>query len=83
MNVYIWLYVEAATNNYHDGGGIVCVDESLESARAAIAEATPREEWGKENQPSECEAMVSPPDYILPTSSLDPLVLVFPDAGCC
>lgn len=87
MNVYVWQYVEFATNNYHPEGGVVCVAESLEAARSAIAEATPREVWesgkGTTIHPSKCEALTAPPDHVWAVVGAEPCVLVFPDSGCC
>uniref|UniRef100_A0AAU6VZJ0 Uncharacterized protein n=2 Tax=unclassified bacterial viruses TaxID=12333 RepID=A0AAU6VZJ0_9VIRU len=33
MKVYIFNYVDEITSNYHDGGGLVVVAESLERAK--------------------------------------------------
>ena len=73
MNIYIWEYVEGLTENYHDGGGLLIVDESLEAAREQFKIAYPDQQ---------CECLTSGPDHIWPTEA-DSICIRFRDAGCC
>lgn len=36
MKIFVWQYVDGLTDNYHDGGGVVVVAESLERARQLV-----------------------------------------------
>lgn len=70
MNVYIWDSTWPVTDNWHADGGLLIVAESLEDARSA---------WK-----GDVEATKADPDRIIPTQpGVEPMVLVFPDAGCC
>lgn len=86
MNVYIWGRVDPVSTANHDSGAVVIVAESLPAARLA---------WGDSDDVAEIKghyayagddpvtALSGTPDHVLPTTSDEPLVLVFPDAGCC
>ena len=76
MNVYIWEYVDVLTRNYHGGGGLV------------VVATEPPTNWEIKNWSGETQETVAlpPPDHTYPLSPLydyEPLMVVFPDAGCC
>ena len=78
MNIYIWNYTSPVSTEYHDGGGLLIVADSLEDAR---------DQWSKyaaDQDLSDEEAVLSDPDHVFPTSQdAEPQVMVFLDAGCC
>lgn len=94
MKVYIWHRVAHLTSNYHhDGGLVIAVDGDLECARQALRDDPKYMEMEKEypNLPP-CEAFYKDPDLVLvsrPDAAWEinggtcPMVLMFPDAGCC
>jgi len=75
MKLFVWNYVERASDNYHDCGGIVVIADSLERAREIVAERT-----GKDDKP--CEAMTKIPDLTRDCEGPE-YVAIHPDAGCC
>lgn len=81
MNVYIWDRLECVSANYHSGGGLLIVAESLEAARQIIAEKL--DDPGP-RYPVNCDGKTVDPTVVLPTSdNASPMMMVFPDAGCC
>ena len=87
MKIFIWERLRQISHRYHSEGGVLAVAESVEEARKQIYEyingpegAEPWETfYGTIKGVPEGEE----PDYILNTDSTEPLVCVFPDAGCC
>jgi hypothetical protein len=79
MRVFIWSDVEGLTGNYHSGGGLVVIADSLADARNLV-----REKAGYRDLL--CDAV----DDVVPDLAIGlldmgivPAVFVFPDAGCC
>lgn len=74
MNIYIFNDVDQLTNNYHPGGGLVVVAESLDQA-IALAQA----DGITSLDVKEIEAVIT----LKLAHKTPPRVFVFPDAGCC
>jgi len=74
MKMFVWDYVNKLTCNYHDGGGIVILSESLESARVLYL---------KEGGSAACELLTKDPDFSCSVEDQDSRVFEFADAGCC
>jgi len=72
MKIFIWESVENATSNYHSGGGVMVVAESLERATELA---------GKEGVTFGQYDTLSM-EYEL-AGTPDEKVVIFPDAGCC
>lgn len=67
MKLFIWQYIEDLTNNYHSGGGLVVVAESLEAAKKlnyAVKDKAPDKTFDLVGEVQEEQ-------------------FVFPDVGCC
>lgn len=73
MKIFIWERVENATSNYHSGGGVVVVAETLEQAMSMAEEHGVR--FGDEYDTAPIALELS--------DEQEPRVFVFPDAGCC
>lgn len=88
MKIFIWENVEHLTTNWHNGGGLTVVAESLDAARELL----------RASVPEKCEAFTKDPNktYDLFSSAMrcsshctqcgddpEPVVIVFPDSGCC
>ena len=72
VKLFVWNEANAATDNYHSGGGIVAIAPTLERARELIgAEA-----------PENCEALTKEPDLTRECAGPE-YVAIHPDAGCC
>lgn len=82
MKVFIWSFVSPLTGSYHNGGGLTVIAKDLEDARALIL-ASVRDEHVDEAET--CSALTKAPDaeHELARADVDPVVFVFPDAGCC
>ena len=70
MNVYIWESIEFVSDNYHDGGGLVVVAESLDAARELLRVETESTGYGgaifkTKPVPDNCEAFTADPDCVL------------------
>ena len=75
MTVFIWSGLSHLTDNYHHGGGLVVVAESLEQARELFKPPL---------VPAECDAFTVEPDRALPVpDDAKEEVFIFEDAGCC
>lgn len=72
MNLYVWEYVDALTNNYHSGGGLVVIAGSVERAR----------EMAMAKNVNFAEKELAP-DIAAETSCDSEHCWIFPDAGCC
>lgn len=70
MRIFIWEGVSNLTDNYHDGGGLVVVAESVERA------------W--QLAPKGSDAVNRHPDrsFTLQEQAVEE-AFIFPDAGCC
>lgn len=68
MKVFVWEYVNHLTWDYHDGGGLLVVAESLERAKEVA---------GVKEFPSD------PPDFTFETTETEERYIVFGDSGCC
>ncbi len=77
---FIWTDLGGITSNWHDGGGVFVVADDLDAARAAVREHCAPEVAHVQGTPF--DGLEKDPDYTMSTDS-DPLVVVFPDAGCC
>lgn len=72
MKVFVWKYLDQVSCSYHTEGGLMVVAENLEDA-VRLAE--------QDNSVVVGEVL---PDYVYDTSdTATPVVVVFPDAGCC
>jgi hypothetical protein len=69
MKVFIWENLDDITPNWHDGGGVLVVAETVEAKRQI-----PRRGSDPDSIPD--------PDHTWPVTA-DPRVIVFPDSGCC
>ena len=80
MNVYIWKALDSVSNNYHAGGGVVVIAETIVDARvAALAEMRMR--YGVQ---FESDIATEGPTEIIPIDGeRGCAVFIFPDAGCC
>ena len=69
MKLFIWMRINGVTASYHNEGGLAILADTIDSARSMI----------------ECsDAKKKDPDIIYEVvGKNDPIVLVFPDAGCC
>lgn len=73
MKIFIWKDLPQVSGNYHPEGGLLVVAESLVAARALAAQ-----------NPGIVIPDGADPDYFMElVGPADPLVIVFPDAGCC
>jgi len=72
--MYVWENVSELTNNYHDGGGVMVIADSMEAARELLI---------KNGVPKGCGAMKEQPDYSASVGSDEDKVFIFQDAGCC
>lgn len=71
MKVFVWRCLDQVSENYHPEGGLLVVAESL-------AEAINKAE---ENRYIKAD---SDPDFVYDIlGAVEPVVVVFPDAGCC
>lgn len=68
MKLFIFEYVDALTQSYHDGGGLVVVAKDLESAKLLQPAI-------KDTEPTIV--------YDLPAKYKEEASYVFPDTGCC
>lgn len=66
--LFVWGQVSGITDNYHDGGCVAAIADSLDAARQLIGRGEP---------------MTAPPDFTAPVQCDEDRVFVFPDAGCC
>jgi hypothetical protein len=71
MKLFVWNDVTKATDNYHDGGGIVVIADSLERARELIEQKSPG-----------CSAATEDPDLVRECEGQE-YIAVHRDAGCC
>lgn len=78
MNVYIWENTGPVSTAYHDGGGLLIVAATLEDARSAWLESEAAA--GLANPEA---AIQGAPDWKLKDTTSAPMILTFPDVGCC
>ena len=86
MHVYIWKDADCITHRWHNSGGLLIVAPSIERARELWLANPPYNPYGDlpDTEPPLGSTATDPdPDIVLPTSSADELVVVFPDSGCC
>lgn len=81
MKAFLWHEVESVTAQYHPGGSVLIVAESIERAR----EIAVFRDWSTSagalvdmKMPLEAE-----PDLVLQAEGQPEKVWVFPNAGCC
>lgn len=72
MRVFLWQYVENATNNYHSGGGVFVIAETEARARE-LANAIDGCCIGEYEDPTE----------VLDVLGGREVVYIMQDAGCC
>lgn len=88
MNLYVWKDIEGGlTNNYHSGGGVLVVADSIEEARKIIKGtayySSDKSEWEKaELEKSLAEEPFFSADLV-EHMPLEVRCIIFPDAGCC
>lgn len=73
MKLFIWDSVGHLTDNWHNGGGLAVIDESLEMARIQIETVTAKG----------CSALKDAPDFTTSVEANEKKIWVFADAGCC
>ena len=73
MNIYILESVNQLTCNYHSGGGIAIVAESVEDAKQLVSV----------NSDIKIEEQEWASAHVLPVITEEKRYWVFPDAGCC
>ena len=80
MYIYIWIYVDPVSTQWHNGGGVMIAASNLDDAR---------EQWkaySRDEGLGSSGAVSGMPDRMYrldPLSSYVKEVLVFEDAGCC
>jgi hypothetical protein len=76
MKMFLWEYTDNCTGCYHNGGGVMIIDTTLENARA---------HWKKDDDnPTTCSILEDKPDKIFELAGMpEREIFVFPDAGCC
>lgn len=85
MRAFIWDGTAPVSLNYHTHGSLLIVAETVEDARKAWIDNWASREVGRydEVEPHEWpEATANEPDHSWPVEA-DPIILAFPDAGCC
>jgi hypothetical protein len=76
VKAFVWDYIDCVTENYHAGGGVLVIAESLDKAVAMI----PRTNGDGDREPKP----LGPPTAVYELAEdCNPSLLVFPDAGCC
>lgn len=90
MKIFVWHSVSDVSENYHSGGGVVIVDQTLEQAREAFLEYRKMERSGyswRNYSDTEIPPLLDEPDFIADLRGRDSQykksVHVHPDAGCC
>lgn len=74
MQMYIWRSIRNVTENYHNSAGVCVLANSVEQAKAMI----PRIDGELPMEP------IKEPDVIYSIiNQLEPIIYIFPDAGCC
>lgn len=73
MNIYIFEGIQNLTNNYHSGGGLVVIADSIESA-LGLAQSEDVQFTGEEIESVQIYSL---------KGKAEPKVFIFPDAGCC
>lgn len=73
MKIFVWKYLDRVSYRYHPEGGLAVVAETVTAARDLAHQ-----------DPSIQIPEGADPDYTMDLAgAVDPLVIVFPDAGCC
>lgn len=74
MKAYVYERVEAITENWHDGGGLLI-----------ITDRGPAKAWREfvKGKSDEITRALPKPDLVFATSATKERVIVFPDSGCC
>lgn len=72
MKVFIWSHLSQVSDNYHSGGGVVVIAESLEEA---ISMAN--------SEPGCCIGHQDKPSCVVECLEGEKQVFIFPNAGCC
>lgn len=71
MKIFIWERLENVSDNWHREGGLVIVAETLDEAKALVAN-------------NEYIKIDKAPDYVYEISKeATKRFIVFPDSGCC
>lgn len=73
MMCYVWEDESKVTTSWHDEGGLLVIAESLFEARGMIAHKCPEG----------CSALENDPDFTFSTDHTSPVLIVFPNTGCC
>lgn len=75
MNLYLWENIEHVSGNYHSGGGLVAVAESIQDIEGLLLDhpeiKLTEKEW--------TQYLIFP----LHGKRHEKRIIVFPDAGCC
>lgn len=71
MKAFLWHQIDKVSDNYHEGGGVIIVAETIDRAREIAL-------VGDEKMSIDGE-----PDYIFDSDLIEEKVIPFPNAGCC
>lgn len=91
MKIFIWENIKGVSNNYHDGGGLLIIAESLKRAEEIAVfysekysyETKTYKEFKNKINLLNKENEIIKPDHEFETSFSEEKVITFPDAGCC
>ena len=84
MKVFVWEDLDRVSNNYHSNGGLLVVASTLEEAKALVEKPMPSYKGQPEQYWEQSVKIDQRPDYVFDVvGQVEPMVLVFPNAGCC
>lgn len=87
MKIFVWENVDPITTSWHSGGSVLVAAPDVEAARTLWKEYVKEEihHMVMVGIPEEYFVVLDgDPNHIFPsTDEMLPIVLVFPDAGCC
>jgi hypothetical protein len=73
VKIFVWVFVDKLTDNWHSGGGLVVVAEDEAAARASLLV----------DNAVDLSADKAP-DHVYELAGVaEPKFFIFPDAGCC
>jgi hypothetical protein len=75
MKLFVWNDVDGVSHNYHDGGGVVVIAETLDRAREIIV--------SEGRSKPDCGALKADPDLVRDCAAGEEYIAIHPDAGCC
>jgi len=83
VKLFIWQMLNKVSNNYHEGGGLVVIAESLERA-VELAEAPQPKRYLSDEMELGVVVVNDEPTRIIDCAATEAEgVFIFPDAGCC